>query len=107
APKTIEPAWRPVSGSDETPKPADNNGIIVPVIRGQGPSLDESPLARKIQEACHGLVTNVTIRETGPGQLTIAFQATTATLAEIAVRATSNIIELKPYTVEFSAQVAN
>lgn len=102
--KPVEPAWRPASATEEMPKPPENN-LIVPVIRGADPTFDDSPLARQIHEACHGLVKNVTIRETGPGALTISFEATTATLAEIAVRATSNIIELKPYAVEFAAKV--
>jgi hypothetical protein len=103
--KPAETMWRPAAATEVMPKPPENQGLIIPVIRGQEPSFDDSPLARKIREACQGLVTNVTIRETGPGQLTIAFQATTATLAEIAARATSNIVELKPYTVDFAAKV--
>ena len=50
-------------------------------------------------------MTNVTIRETGPQELVISFQATTKTLAEIATKATSEIAELKPFSVQFAAKV--
>lgn len=107
----VEPQWKPATATepvkpfvDPSWKPAETT--IVPVIRGQVPTFDDSPLKKKILAACQGLVTDVTIRETGPGQLTIAFQATTTTLAEIAVRAMSNIVELKPFTVDFAGKVS-
>lgn len=93
-----EPEWKPASTPEAPP-------LIVPVIRGAEPEFDDSPLARQIQEACRGLVVNVTIRETGPRQLKITFAATTATLAEIAARAISDLGELRPYAVEFEAKV--
>lgn len=92
----VEPMWKPASATE----------VIVPVIRGQEPSLDDSPMAKKIQAACKGVVTNVMIRETGPGQFTIAFIATTSTLAEIAVKAMSNIEELKPFTINFAGTLS-
>ncbi|CAN5569592.1 hypothetical protein BH11PLA2_BH11PLA2_36120 [soil metagenome] len=112
-----EPAWKPVSATEPakpsmpTPapdpnwKPADQTNVIIPVIRGAGPDFDDSPLSKQIQDACRGLVVNVIIRETGPRQLTVSFKTTTATLAEIAARAVSNLPELKPYSVEFQASV--
>jgi hypothetical protein len=84
--------------------PAAENKVLV--ARGQEP-VDEpgTKLVDRIQAACAGLVTGVTVEQAGPSRLVVSFAATTETLAEIAARAVSAIPELRPVAVDFRARI--
>lgn len=85
-------------------KPASED-VIIPVIRGQEPTIDDSPLGTRVRETGRGLVDNVSIRESGPRQLIVSFHASTKAMAELAAKAIAAIPELKPYQVEFAATI--
>ena len=96
-----DPAWQPASAT--TPAP---NAKPTPIlIRGQQPSDDETPPSETaIRQACDGLVSQVHITRETTGYV-VRFHTTTRALAEIAVRAVSNIPELKSVAVTFQVTV--
>lgn len=112
---TNEPGWQQVVPMESAPVQPRARYIpappipppnMVPVVRGQQPT-EELDFAAKIREAGTGLITKLTITELPdqPRSLRISFHTTTRSLAEIAVRAMSNLPELKAYSVEFRVSV--
>lgn len=90
---------------ESAPAKPPREDLIIPVIRGQEPTIDDSPLGQRVREAGRGLVENVSIRESGPRQLIVSFDASTKTMAELAAKAVAAIPELQPYQVEFEARL--
>jgi hypothetical protein len=104
-PPTPATLQEPVRPPEPTWKPLETQNMIVPVIRGSEPHFDDSPLAKRIKAACEGKATKVTIRETGPRQLVIRFEAKTVASAEAAASAVAALAELKPFSIDFEAGV--
>jgi hypothetical protein len=97
APADGGPAWQR-SGGEPIP-------FGTPLVRSQEPRpRDPSPEAA-VRAACKGLAAVSEVRQSGPNQLVVKVTAATPGDARAAFAAVSAVPELKPYKVEFEANV--
>lgn len=77
----------------------------VTVIRGMEPKAREPSLEDVVKVACHGKAAVTEVKQTGPTQLVVKVRAATAADARAAFAALSDVPTLKPYKVEFEADI--
>jgi hypothetical protein len=77
----------------------------VTVIRGMEPKAKEPSLEDLVRSACHGRAAVTEVKQTGPTNLTVRVRAATPADARAAFAALSEVPTLRPYKVEFEADI--
>jgi hypothetical protein len=77
----------------------------VTVIRGMEPKAKEPTLEAAVRAACQGRAAVTEVRQTGPTQLVVRVKAASSADARAAFAALSDVPALRPYKVEFEADI--
>jgi hypothetical protein len=96
------PTWPRADGES---MPFVNPPPTVTVIRGMEPKAKEPSREDAEKAACHGKAAVAEVRQTGPTQLVVKVRAATPADARAAFAALSEVPALRPYKVEFEADI--
>lgn len=96
------PTWQRCSGESA---PFVSPPPTVTVIRGMEPKAKEPSLEDVVRAACQGRATVAEVKQTGPTQLVVRVKAASSADARAAFAALSEVPTLKPYKVEFEADI--
>lgn len=97
-----KPTWQRADGES---MPFVNPPPTVTVIRGMEPKAREPSLEDAVKAACHAKAAVTEVRQTGPTQLVVKVRAATPADARAAFAALSEVPALRPYKVEFEADI--
>ena len=96
------PTWQRADGESA---PFVSPPPTVTVIRGMEPKTREPSLEEVVRAACQGRAAVTEVRQTGPTLLVVKVRAATSADARAAFAALSEVPALRPYKVEFEADI--
>ncbi|HET6573875.1 MAG TPA: hypothetical protein VFG68_09755 [Fimbriiglobus sp.] len=96
------PTWQRADGDAA---PFANPPPTVTVIRGMEPKASEPSPEAVVRAACRGRATVTEVKQTGPTHLVVKVRAATQADARAAFAALSEVPALRPYRVEFEADI--